>query len=158
MRRVIIHTDGGCRGNPGIGAWGAVIEDVETHVKLELGGGERMTTNNRMELSGAIEALKRLTGGCEVTVVSDSTYVVKGMTQWVHGWVKRGWKKSDKKPVENRDLWEALVAAASPHRIRWQWVEGHAGHAGNERCDEIANGIMDAMRSGGAAVHEKRIG
>ncbi|MEK6794637.1 MAG: ribonuclease HI [Spirochaetota bacterium] len=157
MRRVIIHTDGGCRGNPGIGAWGAVIEDLPSHMKLEIGGGERVTTNNRMELSAAVASLKRLTESCEVTLMSDSTYVVKGMTQWIHGWMKRGWKKSDKKPVENRDLWEALQKAAERHHVRWQWVEGHAGHHGNERCDEIVNDIMDSMQSGGAMTYEKRI-
>jgi ribonuclease HI len=138
MKRVIIHTDGACKGNPGPGAYGAVL--VCGRHRKELSAAYRLTTNNRMELRAAIAALGLLTEPCEVEVHSDSKYLVHAITRkWLTGWQRRGWLTSDKKPVKNRDLWLLLMAAMTPHRIQWQWVKGHAGHAENERCDELAN-------------------
>ena len=138
MKRVIIHTDGACKGNPGPGAYGAVL--VCGRHRKELAAGYRLTTNNRMELRAAIAALELLSEPCEVELHSDSKYLVQAITQkWLQGWQRRGWLTSDKKPVKNRDLWLALMAAMAPHQIHWQWVKGHAGHAENERCDMLAN-------------------
>ncbi|MEI8039372.1 MAG: ribonuclease HI [Verrucomicrobiota bacterium] len=138
MKRVIIHTDGACKGNPGPGAYGAVL--VSGKHRKELAAGYRLTTNNRMELRAAICALEFLTEPCEVELHSDSKYLVQAITaKWLDGWQRRGWKTSDKQPVKNQDLWENLLVAMAPHRIRWLWVKGHAGHAENERCDELAN-------------------
>jgi ribonuclease HI len=134
---VIIYTDGGCWGNPGVGAWAAVLRSGK-HLK-ELSGGEMATTNNRMELKAAIHALTALTKPCAVELHTDSQYVRNGITQWLVGWKKNGWKTKDKKPVKNADLWQALDAACSPHQINWKWVKGHAGVPDNERCDELAN-------------------
>ena len=138
MKRVIIHTDGACKGNPGPGAYGAVL--VSGKHRKELAAGYRLTTNNRMELRAAICALEFLSEPCEVELHSDSKYLVQAITaKWLDGWQRRGWKTSDKQPVKNQDLWELLLVAMAPHQIRWLWVKGHAGHAENERCDELAN-------------------
>lgn len=138
MKHVIIHTDGACKGNPGPGAYGAVLT-YGKHRK-ELAAGYRLTTNNRMELRGAIAALEFLREPCEVELHSDSKYLVQAITEkWLAGWQRRGWLTADKKPVKNQDLWQQLLTAMAPHKIRWLWVKGHAGHAENERCDELAN-------------------
>ncbi len=138
MKRVTIHTDGACKGNPGPGAYGAVLV-CGTHRK-ELAAGYRLTTNNRMELRAAIAALELLAEPCEVELHSDSKYLVDAIRKnWLEGWQRCGWKTSDKKPVKNQDLWQQLIAAMAPHRLRWHWVKGHAGHAENERCDQLAN-------------------
>ena len=131
-----IFTDGACSGNPGPGGWGALI--LNGADEKELTGGELATTNNRMELLAAIEALKSLPDCSTVTLTTDSTYVKDGITSWITNWKARGWKTAAKKPVKNVDLWQALDAQCARHRIDWQWVKGHAGHAGNERADELA--------------------
>lgn len=140
---VEIFSDGACKGNPGPGGWGALLRFTSTgagvvHEK-ELFGGEPVTTNNRMELTAAVRALESLKRPCNVVVHTDSTYVLKGITEWIVGWKKRGWVNSAKQPVKNVDLWLALEAAAVPHRIDWRWVRGHAGHVENERADALAN-------------------
>lgn len=138
MKRVIIHTDGACKGNPGPGAYGAVL--VSGRHRKEVSAGYRLTTNNRMELRGAIAALDLLSEPCEVELHSDSKYLVQAITEkWLDGWKRRGWITSDKKPVKNQDLWQLLIIAMGSHKIDWRWVKGHAGHAENERCDELAN-------------------
>jgi ribonuclease HI len=134
---VEIYTDGACKGNPGPGGWGALLICGE-HRK-ELHGGERDTTNNRMELMAVIEALKTLKRSERVRLHTDSQYVHKGISQWLAGWKRKGWKTADGKPVKNQDLWIALETAAAPHHVEWVWVKGHAGHPGNERADELAN-------------------
>ena len=136
MKKVEIFTDGACKGNPGPGGWGALLR-MGRHEK-ELSGGEPATTNNRMELTAAIKALEALIEPCAITLHSDSKYVLDGITKWVHGWQKNGWKNASKQPVRNADLWHELIAAARPHRIDWVWVKGHAGHAENERVDALA--------------------
>ncbi|MBO6847783.1 ribonuclease HI [Maricaulis sp.] len=134
---ITIHTDGACSGNPGPGGWGAILE-WNGHRK-ELHGGERDTTNNRMEMQAAIEALKALKKpGRTVVLITDSVYLRDGITKWIHGWKKRGWKTADKKPVKNVDLWQELDALTREHTIEWRWVKGHAGDPGNERADELA--------------------
>ena len=133
---VHVFTDGACSGNPGPGGWGALIRFGK--IEKELSGGAKLTTNNRMEMTAAIEALKALTKPCKVVLHTDSQYVMKGMTEWMAGWKRKGWKNSQGKPVENRELWEALDAAAKPHKIDWVWVKGHAGHTENERVDKLA--------------------
>ena len=133
---VIIHTDGACSGNPGPGGWGVVMDWNGT--RKELYGGEQLTTNNRMELVAAIEGLKALTRVCTVEMHVDSVYVKDGIGKWIHGWKKNGWKTSDKKPVKNVELWQALDEAIQRHQISWHWVKGHAGHPDNERADELA--------------------
>ena len=137
MTKVEIFTDGACKGNPGPGGWGAVIR-MGAHEK-ELSGGESPTTNNRMEMTAAIEALNALTRPCAVTLYTDSKYVMDGLTKWVKGWQRNGWKTADKKPVKNAELWQALLEAARPHRVDWKWVKGHAGHPENERADKLAS-------------------
>ena len=137
MTDVEIATDGACKGNPGPGGWGALIRAGGK--EKELSGGERATTNNRMELTAAIEALRALTRPCAVTLSTDSRYVMDGLTKWIHGWLRNGWRTADKKPVKNADLWQALLAAAEPHKVTWKWVKGHAGHPDNERCDRLAS-------------------
>jgi ribonuclease HI len=134
---VKIYTDGACKGNPGPGGWGALLESGE-HRK-ELFGGETLTTNNRMELTAVIQALGALKRQSEVVVFTDSTYVMQGIQTWLAQWKARGWKTSDKKPVKNVDLWQALEQACAQHSVAWQWVKGHAGHPGNERADALAN-------------------
>ncbi len=144
MEKIEIFTDGACKGNPGIGGWGALL--VAGAHKKELFGGERDTTNNRMELRAVIEALNALTRPCEVVVHTDSQYVQKGISEWIHGWKARGWKTAAKEPVKNVDLWQALDAAQARHQIQWRWVKGHAGHAGNEAADALANrGVESVM-------------
>ncbi len=142
---VQIYTDGACRGNPGPGGWGALLRSGK-HEK-RLCGGEAETTNNRMELMAAIIALESLKKACRVTLTTDSTYVMKGLTEWLPQWKKRGWKTAAKKPVKNDDLWRRLDAAASRHEINWQWVKGHAGHIENEIADALANQGIDEMMS-----------
>ena len=134
---VTIHTDGACSGNPGPGGWGAVLE-YGGHVK-ELKGGEAVTTNNQMELTAAIEALTALKRPCEIELHTDSNYVKDGLTKWIHGWKKNGWRTADKKPVKNVELWQALDAATQRHTINWHWVKGHNGDLMNERADQLAN-------------------
>ncbi len=136
MKYVEIYTDGACSGNPGPGGWGAILRC--NGVEKESSGGENPTTNNKMELTAAIEALKALKSTCQVDLYTDSEYVRKGITEWVHNWQKRGWLTADKKPVANKELWQALLTAAAPHQITWHWVRGHNGHLENERCDELA--------------------
>ena len=137
MDKVEIFTDGACKGNPGPGGWGAWLKTGE-HEK-EICGGERNTTNNRMELMAVIEALSALTRPCSVVLHTDSQYVQKGISEWIHGWKKRGWKTASKEPVKNADLWQALDAAQARHQDEWRWVRGHSGHVGNERADQLAN-------------------
>ena len=134
---VEIATDGACKGNPGPGGWGAVLRFGET--EKDLSGGENPTTNNRMELMAAIQALEALRKPCRVTLSTDSRYVMDGLTKWIHGWRKNGWKTADRKPVKNAELWQRLLDAAAPHRIEWLWVKGHAGHPDNERADRLAS-------------------
>jgi ribonuclease HI len=134
---VNIYTDGACKGNPGPGGWGAVLECNGT--EREIFGGQSATTNNRMEMMAVIEALEALDRPCSVVLHTDSQYVMKGMTEWIRGWKARGWKTAAKEPVKNVDLWTRLDEAASRHDIRWVWVRGHSGHDGNERADELAN-------------------
>ncbi|WP_267395215.1 MULTISPECIES: ribonuclease HI [unclassified Sphingomonas] len=137
MTVVEIATDGACKGNPGPGGWGALVRFGE-HEK-ELSGGEALTTNNRMELTAAIKALAILTRPCTIKLSTDSKYVMDGLTRWIHGWRKNGWRTADKKPVKNADLWQALFDAAQKHEIEWVWVKGHAGHPDNERVDKLAS-------------------
>jgi ribonuclease HI len=135
--RVIIHTDGACSGNPGPGGWGAVLQYGDT-IK-ELKGGAQLTTNNQMELTAAIEALNALKRPVQVELHTDSVYVKDGLNKWIHGWKRNGWRTSDKKPVKNVELWQALDKAVSRHTIEWHWVKGHNGDEMNERADELAN-------------------
>jgi len=135
-RKIIAYTDGACSGNPGPGGWGVWLKYGE-HEK-ELCGGEKNTTNQRMELQAAIEALQALKKPSQITVVSDSKYVLNGITSWIHGWKKKGWKNSKKEAVANRELWEALDVLNQKHDVDWQWVKGHSGDEGNERADELA--------------------
>nr|WP_206378872.1 ribonuclease HI [Sphingomonas sanguinis] len=141
---VEIATDGACKGNPGPGGWGALIRSG-AHEK-ELSGGEALTTNNRMELMAAIEALNALKRPCAVTLSTDSRYVMDGLTKWIHGWKRNGWRTADKKPVKNAELWQALLAAAERHQIEWKWVKGHAGHPDNERADKLASDAAETFR------------
>ncbi len=137
--RVLLYTDGACSGNPGPGGWGAVLIHESTGKRREISGAKRMTTNNRMELTAVIEGLRTLRRPADVDVMSDSKYVVQGMTEWIHNWIKRGWKTAAKKPVLNEDLWQALLKLAERQiSIRFHWVEGHSGNPENERCDELA--------------------
>lgn len=143
---VIIHTDGACKGNPGPGGWGAVLQTGGGHEK-ELWGGEANTTNNRMELMAAIMALEALKRPCKVELHTDSKYVMQGITEWMRGWKARGWLTADKKPVKNAYLWQRLDAARLRHDVKWRWVKGHAGHELNERADQLANrGVAELPR------------
>jgi ribonuclease HI len=141
---VTIYTDGACSGNPGPGGWGAILTFGVT--EKELFGGEKATTNNRMELMGAIAALESLTRPCPVVLYTDSQYVQKGIKEWIHGWKKRGWKKADGKPVINADLWQRLDTAAKPHKVDWRWVRGHSGDPMNERADGLARRGTESVR------------
>ncbi|CAN5318457.1 ribonuclease HI [soil metagenome] len=141
---VELFTDGACKGNPGPGGWGAVIR-FGAHEK-ELSGGEKLTTNNRMEMMAAIQGLNALTRPCRVVVSTDSKYVMDGITKWVPGWRRKNWRTADNKPVKNVELWQALVEATAPHEVEWRWVKGHAGHPENERADKLASAAADAMR------------
>lgn len=156
MTEITAYTDGGCRGNPGLGAWAFVLLNPETGTALERSGCERDTTNNRMELSGAIEALKALRKPVTVVLHSDSEYVIKGMREWLPGWKRKSWRKSDGKPVINADLWQALDAEAARHAVKWTWVRGHSGHTGNDHVDRLCNEAMDRLTAGGPATWEHR--
>ena len=147
MTKVTIHTDGACRGNPGHGAFAAILES--NGKEREITGVELDTTNNRMELLAAIVALESLRRRCRVTLYTDSSYLQRGVTEWLDGWIRRGWKTSGRNPVKNRDLWERLDAISGKHDISWRWVRGHAGHAGNERADELANIALDELEARG---------
>ena len=141
--QVVIYTDGACSGNPGPGGWGAVMLSGEN--RKEICGGEPGTTNNRMELMAAIQALESLKKPCKVDLHTDSTYVMKGISEWIHSWKRRGWRTADGKPVKNDDLWRRLDEARSRHDVKWHWVKGHAGHELNERADELARqGLAEA--------------
>ena len=145
MKHVDVYTDGSCRGNPGVGGWGAILV-YGKHIK-ELSGGEGLTTNNRMELTAVIEALSALKEPCEVTLTSDSKYVIDALEQgWARGWKSRGWKKADKSPALNPDLWEKLLSLIDYHDVTTVWVKGHAGHPFNERCDELATDFADRIK------------
>jgi len=141
-RIVEIFSDGACSGNPGPGGWGTILRYNGT--EKELSGYEPETTNNRMELTAAIAGLEALTRPCRVALTTDSEYVKKGMTEWIHGWVRKGWKNSQKKEVANRDLWEKLLQLSQRHDIEWHWVRGHAGHEENERCDALARAEIES--------------
>jgi ribonuclease HI len=148
LNRVEIYTDGACRGNPGAGGWGVLMRYRGR--ERELHGGERETTNNRMELTAAIRALEALTRRSRVSLFTDSQYVRDGITTWLADWKRRGWRTADRKPVKNQDLWESLDALAGAHDIEWHWVRGHAGHPGNERADALANRGIDELETGPA--------
>lgn len=150
MKEVVVHTDGGCRGNPGPGGWGAVL--VYGKHRKELSGGVPATTNNRMELEAAIGALSSLREPCVVEFYTDSKYVQNGISEWLKGWKFNGWRTKAKQPVKNADLWRTLDALAARHRITWRWLKGHAGHAENERCDVLANMAMDQIQKEYTAV------
>ncbi|ATY32199.1 ribonuclease HI [Sphingomonas psychrotolerans] len=144
LQHVEIATDGACKGNPGRGGWGVLLR--MGGVEKELSGGEPHTTNNRMELMAAIQGLNALKRPCRVTLSTDSRYVMDGLTKWIHGWLKNGWRTADKKPVKNAELWQELLAASKPHRVEWVWVKGHAGHPDNERADKLASDAALAQR------------
>jgi ribonuclease HI len=137
MKRIDIFTDGACKGNPGPGGWGAILR-MGSHEK-EMSGGEAETTNNRMEMTAVIRALKALTEPCAVTIHTDSRYVIDGMTKWIEGWKRKGWVSASKQPVRNQDLWHDLIEAVLHHQIEWQWIKGHDGHPENERADKLAS-------------------
>ena len=144
MDKVEIFTDGACKGNPGVGGWGALM--VAGGAEKEIFGGERNTTNNRMELQAVIEALRALKRPCEVVLHTDSQYVQKGISEWIHGWKARGWKTADKSPVKNEDLWRRLDEARLRHDVDWRWIKGHAGHEHNERADVLARkGMLETL-------------
>ena len=144
LPRVEIFTDGACTGNPGPGGWAALLRKGSS--EREMSGGEPATTNNRMELMAAIKALEALTRPCRVRLTTDSNYVRDGIMKWIHGWLRNGWKTSDRKPVKNAELWQALLAAAKPHDVEWHWVKGHSGHSENDRVDELACAAAEAAR------------
>jgi ribonuclease HI len=143
VSHIEIYTDGACRGNPGPGGWGALL--IAGELRKELSGAETMTTNNRMELMGAIEALRALRRPSRVTLHTDSKYVCTGIEVWLPQWKLRDWRTADRKPVKNVDLWQALDAARQPHEVTWKWVKGHSGNVGNEHVDHLANAAIDAM-------------
>jgi ribonuclease HI len=144
MDKVEIYSDGACKGNPGLGGWGALL--VFNGQEKEIFGGERNTTNNRMELMAVIQALTVLKRPCDVVVHTDSQYVQKGISEWIHGWKARGWKTASREPVKNADLWQLLDAAQAEHKVEWRWVRGHNGHVGNERADQLANRGVETAR------------
>lgn len=149
MKKITIYTDGACKGNPGPGGWGVLLE--YNGRKKTLHGGEPLTTNNRMEMMAAISALETLREACEITLFTDSKYVMQGLTEWLPGWKARGWKTASKQPVKNQDLWERLDAAVQRHKIEWRWVKGHAGDPGNEMADQLANQGIEQMQAARAA-------
>lgn len=149
MKQVEIFTDGACKGNPGPGGWGALLRMGEN--EKELSGGEVHTTNNRMEMTAAIRALEALREPCEVSLHTDSKYLIDGITKWIHGWKKKGWKNAAKKPVVNEDLWRELEAITGKHTITWHWVRGHSGHPENERVDQLASDAAEASGVGPAS-------
>ncbi len=153
---VRIYADGGCRGNPGPGGWGVVL--LANQRDKELWGSEANTTNNRMELTAAIRALEALNRPTTVDLHTDSQYVQKGISQWIHNWKRNGWRTADNKPVKNADLWQRLDELCSAHRIRWIWLRGHAGDAGNERADRLANRAMDELQASLQATHGRPSG
>lgn len=144
MKKVELYTDGACRGNPGPGGWGVLLRYAEQ--ERELYGYQAVTTNNQMELMAAIRGLEALKQPCEVTVTTDSKYVLQGMTEWLAGWKRKAWKSASGQPVKNQDLWQRLDAAAQPHQIKWNWVRGHMGHPDNERVDRLANRAIDERK------------
>jgi len=144
LPQVDIFTDGACKGNPGPGGWGAVLRFGDT--EKEIYGGEAQTTNNRMEMMAAVEALATLKKPCRVTIHTDSKYVMDGITKWVFGWQKNGWKTADRKPVKNAEIWQMLLAAPARHQVTWKWVKGHAGHPENERADQLACAAAESFR------------
>jgi ribonuclease HI len=150
VTEVEIFTDGACKGNPGPGGWAAVIRSG-AHER-EISGGEKLTTNNRMELLAAIRGLEALNRPCRVDLYTDSVYVRDGITRWIHGWRRNGWRTADRKPVKNAELWQELLDAAAPHRVEWHWVKGHSGHPENDRADALAcaeaNGFAERLRNG----------
>ncbi|TWC33599.1 RNase HI [Pseudomonas sp. SJZ079] len=143
--QIEIYTDGACKGNPGVGGWGALL--IFKGVKKELWGGEAETTNNRMELTAAIRALAELKRACDVLLVTDSQYVMQGIQDWMPNWKKRGWKTAAKQPVKNADLWQQLDEQVNRHTVTWKWVRGHTGHPGNEHADQLANRGVDEVRA-----------
>ena len=143
MQEVEIFTDGACKGNPGPGGWGVVLRYKGQTKTLK--GAEADTTNNRMELTAALEGLKSLKRPCKVALTTDSEYVRKGITEWIHGWKQKGWRTASKQPVKNADLWQALDEAARQHQVEWHWVKGHSGHPENELCDQLANEAIEEM-------------
>lgn len=145
MKQVEVFTDGACKGNPGPGGWGAILR-MGRHEK-ELFGSDPQTTNNRMEMTAVIRGLNALTEPCEVTLYTDSKYVIDGITKWVHGWKKKGWINASKQPVRNADLWHELIEATARHKMAWEWVRGHAGHPENERADRLASDAAVAARA-----------
>ncbi|MEM1385183.1 MAG: ribonuclease HI [Pseudomonadota bacterium] len=154
MTALFAYTDGGCSGNPGPGGWGVVLEaerDGAIVKRRTLSGGEAETTNNRMELMAAIAALETLERPSEITVVTDSVYLRDGITGWIHGWKRNGWKTAAKKPVKNADLWQRLDAAQMRHRVSWDWVKGHAGHPQNEEADQLARAEIKALKKAAEA-------
>mgnify|MGYP002714906478 FL=1 len=145
MKSIVIYTDGACLGNPGPGGWGVLMRAMDGGrivKERELAGGEALTTNNRMELMAAISALEALSRPSAITITTDSAYVKNGVTQWIHGWKRNGWKTADRKPVKNAELWQRLDEAQRRHTVTWAWIKGHAGHPENERADELARGGM----------------
>lgn len=140
---VEIFTDGACSGNPGPGGWGALLRFKG--IEKTISGAEKETTNNRMEMMAAIRALESLKRPCRVSITTDSVYVKKGITEWIHGWKKRGWKNASRQPVKNTDLWQRLDAATRPHKITWHWVKGHSGHPENERADQLATEAIKTL-------------
>ena len=151
MPELYAYTDGACSGNPGPGGWGALLiaRDGDTTLReRELSGGEALTTNNRMELMAAIQALEALERPASIVVVTDSAYVKNGVTSWIHGWKRNGWRTADGKPVKNAELWQRLDTAQARHRVDWRWIKGHAGHAENERADALARGGMAPFKPG----------
>ena len=145
MKTIDIFTDGACKGNPGPGGWGAILR-MGNHEK-ELSGGEADTTNNRMEMTAVIRALKALNEPCAVTIHTDSRYVIDGMTKWIEGWKRKGWLNASKQPVRNQDLWHDLIEAVLHHQIEWQWIKGHDGHPENERADQLASNAALSVRN-----------
>ncbi|TVS04396.1 MAG: ribonuclease HI [Rhodobacteraceae bacterium] len=154
MTELVAYTDGACSGNPGPGGWGVLLQahrDSSVIKERELSGGEAQTTNNRMELMAAITALETLERPSTLTIVTDSAYVKNGVTSWIHGWKKNGWRTADRKPVKNAELWQRLDAAQARHKVTWEWIKGHAGHPENERADALARAGMAPYKPGKAA-------